>query len=247
MPRFFVRDDAIRLLPDGTREIVLTGADAAHVTKSLRMQCGDGLTVCDGARKEYRGTITSLGAEVTVAVDSVADAVTEPPYEAVLYQALVKGDKFDTVVQKAVECGAAAIVPVLTDRCTVRPDDKGIGNKLTRWRRIAAEAAGQCGRGIVPEVRELMTLREAVAEAGKADAPLFCFEGDGTLPLPAAIRGKDIRTVSLLIGPEGGFSEADVALARENGMIPVGLGRRILRTETASGFVLACLSYELEL
>lgn len=247
MPRFFVGSGAIRETPDGTREIVISGADAAHITKSLRMQCGDALTVCDGARKEYRGTIVSLGAEVTVRVDAASDAETEPPYEAVLYQALVKGDKFDTVVQKAVECGAAAIVPVLTDRCTVRPDERGIGNKLARWRRIAAEAAGQCGRGIVPEVREMMTLREAVREAGAADAPLFCFEGEGTVALPAALRGKQVSTVSILIGPEGGFSDDDVALARENGMIPIGLGRRILRTETASGFVLACISYELEL
>ncbi|MCQ2423978.1 MAG: 16S rRNA (uracil(1498)-N(3))-methyltransferase [Clostridia bacterium] len=247
MPRFFVTEEAIRTMPDGTAEITLTGADAAHVTKSLRMQRGDALTVCDGARREYRGTIVSLGDTVTVSVSSVSDATTEPPYEAVLYQALVKGDKFDTVVQKAVECGVTAIVPVLTDRCTVRPDEKGLGNKLVRWRRIAAEAAGQCGRGIIPEVREMLTLREAVAEAGRADAPLFCYEGDGTLPLPQALRRKDVRTVSLLIGPEGGFSESDVMLAKENGMIPVGLGRRILRTETASGFVLACLSYELEL
>lgn len=247
MPRFFVEAGAITPGDDGFSRVIIRGSDADHITRSLRMHPGDGLTVCDMSRREYTCEIESVGASVTAKVIEERPSPNEPPYTAVLYQALVKGDKFDTVVQKAVECGVSVIVPVLTERCTVRPDQKGIENKLTRWRRIAAEAAGQCGRGILPEVRDMITFSEAVREGGTADCPLFCYEGDGTKPLPAVLEREVPELVSLMIGPEGGFSAAEVKAAENAGMISVGLGRRILRTETASSFVLACLSYAYEL
>jgi len=247
MPRFFVQATAIVTGDDGVSRVTLVGSDADHITRSLRKHPGDTLTVCDMSRREYTCEIESVGSSVTAKVLSESPALSEPPYTAVLYQALVKGDKFDTVVQKAVECGVSVIVPVLTERCTVRRDKKGIENKLTRWRRIAVEAAGQCGRGILPEVRDMLTFSEAVREGGKAECPLFCYEGDGTKPLPALLKGETPRTVSLMIGPEGGFSASEVKAAEEAGMVAVGLGRRILRTETASSFVLACLSYAYEL
>ena len=247
MPRFFVEAAAITEGEDGVLRVHVAGSDADHITRSLRMHPGDSLTVCDMARREYSCEIESVGSLVTARVVSEKASLSEPPYIAVLYQALVKGDKFDTVVQKAVECGVSVIVPVLTERCTVRPDGKGIQNKLARWRRIAAEAAGQCGRGIMPEVRDMLTFSEAVKEGGKTDRPLFCYEGDGTKPLPEVLGSEVPGSVSLMIGPEGGFSAEEVKKAEEAGMTAVGLGRRILRTETASSFVLACLSYAYEL
>ena len=247
MPRFFVRKGQISETGDGGQTVTILGDDASHITRSLRMGPGDELTVCDMSRTEYRCRILSVGAAVTARVVSSMPSANEPPYQAVLYQALVKGDKFDTLLQKAVECGVGKVVPVLTERCTVRPEARGIDNKLVRWRRIAAEAAGQCGRGIMPEVTDMMTFAEAIREASKADLALFCYEGDGTVPLSELTNRECPSTVSLVIGPEGGFSLEEVAAARTAGMRPVGLGHRILRTETASTFVLSCLSYAWEL
>ncbi len=248
MPRFFVRASQIGLRDDGKKTVLIVGDDALHITKSLRMKEGEQVTVCDMARREYECSVVSVGEEVLLSVESERESDTEPPYKATLYQALVKGDKFDTVVQKAVECGAARIVPFISERCVVRLDKKDCEKKRLRWQRIAAEAAKQCGRGIIPEVSGLLTFSEAVSEAAEADIPLFCYEAEDGLTLRSAVEGAEKREcVSIVIGSEGGFSVAEAEKARAAGLLSVGLGKRILRTETASGFVLACISYALEL
>ena len=125
MPRFFVPNSAVGTRPDGTKTVMICGEDAMHITKSLRMKAGEKLEVCDMGRREYACIITEVGETVFADVTDEKDSDTEPPYTAVLYQALVKGDKFDTVVQKAVECGVTKIIPFITDRCVVRLDKKG--------------------------------------------------------------------------------------------------------------------------
>lgn len=248
MPRFFIPDSSVGTRPDGSKTVMICGEDALHITKSLRMKAGEIIEVCDMGRREYVCTITGTGETVFADVIREKQSDTEPPYTAVIYQALVKGDKFDTVVQKAVECGAARIVPFITDRCVVRLDKKGAAKKAERWQRIALEAAKQCGRSIIPQIGELMTFKEAVADAAKADIPLFCYEAEKGTTLPSALAdAPDSPTVSVIIGSEGGFSLKEAEYAAENGMKCVGLGKRILRTETASSFVLACLCYEFEL
>ncbi|MBE6587789.1 MAG: 16S rRNA (uracil(1498)-N(3))-methyltransferase [Ruminococcaceae bacterium] len=248
MPRFFVKASQIGVRDDGSKTVLIIGDDAAHITRSLRMKPGESVCVCDMARREYDCSVLSVGEEVLLSVLSERESDTEPPFFATLYQALVKGDKFDTVVQKAVECGASRIVPFISDRCVVRLTKKDCEKKRLRWQRIAAEAAKQCGRGIIPSVEPLLTFGEAVAEAAKADIPLLCYEGEEGVTLPGVLRErKDARTVSILIGSEGGFAASEADSAKEAGLISVGLGKRILRTETASGFALACISYELEL
>lgn len=248
MPRFFIEESQVGARSDGERTILIMGEDASHITRSLRMTEGEGITVCDPNGIEYDCEILSVGESVTALVKDEKMSVSEPPYKAVLYQALIKGDKFDTVVQKAVECGVSEIVPVLTDRSIVRLDKKDCVKKIIRWQRIADEAAKQCGRGKLVVVRDLMTFKEAVKEATECDVPLFCYEDERDSSLPRVLKERtDADTVSLVIGSEGGFSEKEVSLAKEAGMISVGLGRRILRTETASSFVLACLAYEYEL
>ena len=160
----------------------------------------------------------------------------------------MKGDKFDTVVQKAVECGVTKIIPFITDRCVVRLDKKGASKKAERWQRIALEAAKQCGRSIIPEIGELMTFKEAIADASNADIPLFCYEAERGYTLSSALAdAPEHPAISIVIGSEGGFSIAEAEYAEARGMKSVGLGKRILRTETASSFVLACISYEFEL
>ena len=246
MPRFFVTASQIGVRDDLTKTVLITGDDASHITRSLRMKEGERIVVCDMARTEYDCEIVSVGDTVTARVVAERASSSEPPYKATLYQALVKGDKFDTIVQKAVECGVCRIVPVLTDRCIVRLNKKECEKKVARWQRIADEAAKQCGRGALVSVSDMMTFKEAVADAAKSDVSLFCYEGENEVSLKTAISGEKPETVSFIVGPEGGFSAKEADAAADAGLKTVTLGRRILRTETAASFVLACLSYEYE-
>ena len=156
----------------------------------------------------------------------------------------------DVIVQKAVESGACAIVPFLSERCVSRPDEKSVEKKIARWQRIALEAAKQCGRGIIPAVRRPLTYAQMLEEASAASLPLFCYEGDGTASLREVLAAADTggtRSISLVIGSEGGFSGDEAAAAVQHGFHLCGLGRRILRCESASGFALACIAYAFEL
>ena len=278
MPRFFIEPSQIGTAGDGSRTVLVMGDDAAHITKSLRMKPGERVTVCDGDCGEYDCVVRKTGDTVTLDVCEERRSASKPPYRAVVYQALVKGDKFDTVIQKAAECGACRIVPFISERCVVRLTEKDAEKKRSRWQRIALEAAKQCGRGRVPEVAPLMDFSSAVREAAKSSIALFCYEDERGLGLPAALKSAGVtesigtadsakvtesvgtadsagalenaevpESISVMIGSEGGFSSAEAAEAAQCGMRSVSLGRRILRTETASSFVLACLSFAYEL
>ena len=248
MPRFFVSPGQIGIRDNGEKTVMISGDDAVHITKSLRMKPGESITVCDTDGVEYDCEIVSVGEVVIADVKDSRLSGGEPPYKAVLYQALIKGDKFDTVVQKAVESGVSVIYPVLTSRCVVRLDKKDCLKKISRWQRIADEAAKQCGRGSLVRIGELMTFREAVADAAAADVSLFCYEEESAVSLKGILsENGSPGTVSVMIGSEGGFSPEEASYAKDAGMKSVGLGNRILRTETSSSFVLACLSYEYEM
>lgn len=251
MPRFFVRQNQIE---DGI--VRLTGDDAHHIARSLRMAVGDCLTVCDMQGNQYECTVSGFeeDREVYARVVSVSKADTEPPCKIYLFQALSKGDKLDTVIQKSVECGVYCVTPFESERCVVRMKDGAEERKTERRRRIASEAAKQCGRGILPEVGDTLTYAQMLDRACECDVVLFCYEGDGTLPLGRVITERlhpkedgGYPSVAVVIGSEGGFSLSEVELAKQRGMHIVGLGKRILRTETAPIFVLSALSYAVEL
>lgn len=250
MPRFFIRGDQV----DGGTVTIL-GDDAHHISRSLRMAAGEHITVCDMQKNEYECVLTEFLPDcVRATVLSHTHSDTEPPYAVHLYQALPKGDKLDSIIQKAVECGVNEITTFESERCVVKVRDGGEEKKLERRQRIALEAAKQSGRGIVPTIHKTVSFEEAIRSAASSDLPLFCYEGDGTESLQSCIRtwknaNPDVAvpTVSIVIGSEGGFSVKESQKAREAGLHSIGLGKRILRTETASGFVLACLVYEFEL
>ncbi len=250
MPRFFVRKEQIE-----DDIVTLLGDDAHHVSRSLRMAAGERITVCDMQKFEYECELLEfLPDRVRAKILSAVPTDTEPPYQAHLYQALPKGDKLDSVIQKAVECGVSEITTFESERCITRVKAEAEDKKVERRCKIALEAAKQSGRGIVPNVHATVRFDEAIREAAQADIPLFCYEGDGTVPLASVLRSCRANlskgshpTVSIVIGSEGGFSRAEAERAIAAGMHPVGLGKRILRTETAAPFVLACLVYELEL
>ena len=246
MPRFFVTSSQI----EGDT-VTIQGEDAHHLSRALRAAVGDVITVCDMSRTEYECELTAfLSDRVLAKVVSTRPSDTEPPVRVTLYQALPKGDKLDTVIQKAVECGVCRIVPFESERCVVRMKADSEARKTERRQRIATEAAKQCGRGILPKVSATVSFDDMLVQAAAADAVFFCYEGDGTVPIgrllaqAAPAVGSEL---ALVIGSEGGFSVKEAQAAADEGFLMTGLGKRILRTETAPLFALACISCHCEL
>ena len=242
MPRFFVSKDQI----DGD-EIRLVGDDARHIARSLRMAVGDTLTVSDGEGVDYHCRLERIRDEecILTATESCPSSA-ESPISISLFMAYPKGDKLEVVIQKAVELGADRIVPFESERCIKRPKADKLDKQLARLSRIAEEAAKQCGRAKLPTVAAPMSYGEMLREATKADKAIFCYEAEDGLTLKGALSGE-MRSVSVIVGCEGGFSPDEAERAKEAGVISVSLGRRILRCETAPSFVLAALAYEFEL
>lgn len=241
MPRFFTQD----ITEAGG---CITGEDAKHIAKVLRMKVGDELTVCDTKGRDYDCMIEEIGAgELRLKVLSVAPSQSEPDVRVHLYQAMPKADKMETIIQKAVELGAASITPVMTRRCVSRPDAKSMDKKLVRYNRIALEAAKQCGRGVVPPVLPLLELPQALEQMQRTGCSILFYE-NATAPAKQVIAkaresGKELE-IAVLIGAEGGFDEDEVALAMEHGCHILSLGKRILRCETAPLAALTILMYE---
>ena len=158
-------------------------------------------------------------------------SLNEADVKVTLFQAVPKGDKLDTIVQKAVELGAVRVCPVITARCVSRPDKKSFEKKRERLNRIALEAAKQSGRGIIPEISPLMTFDEAVSELAKQDFPVICYECGGINFSEVGL--KSGSSIGVFIGSEGGFESGEVEKCTAAGAVAVGMGRRIMRCETA--------------
>jgi 16S rRNA (uracil1498-N3)-methyltransferase len=216
------------------------------------MAVGEEITVCDMQGNEYACKIASFDDDTEVIADvlSVRKSENEPRCFIRLFQALPKGDKFDTIIQKAVECGVGEIIPFQSERCVVKIKSDAEDKKQQRRQRISAEAAKQCGRSVIPSIASPIDFYDALKMAKNSDVCLFCYEGDGTEPLGRVLRGFENNmpeSISIFVGSEGGFSQKEAGAAKDAGMIMTGLGKRILRTETASGFVLACIVCATEL
>ncbi len=245
MYHFFVSPEQI-----GEKFIRITGGDVNHIRNVLRMQPGEQITVSGGEDgKEYRCEIAQIEEDcVTAKIMWVEESGAELPSQICLFQGLPKGDKMELIIQKAVELGAAQIVPMATKRAVVRLDAKKEEAKRKRWNAISESAAKQSKRGIVPEVTRVMTFAEAVEYAGQFDKRLIPYElAEGMEHTRELISGiAPGESVAIFIGPEGGFDDQEIALARAAGIQPVTLGRRILRTETAGMTVLSVLMFHLE-
>lgn len=231
-------------------QITITGSDVNHIKNVLRMRVGEALMICDGTGRSYTCQIEDFSAgEVLLSVLKAEKASTELSVRLKLYQGLPKKDKMELIIQKAVELGAVEIIPVMTKRCIVKlEDEKKEAKKLERWQAIAESAAKQSGRGIIPTVSRVLNFKEAVKQASAEGMTLIPYEmAEGMKPLKeAAEKAAEQSTISVFIGPEGGFEESEVEFAKENGVIPVSLGKRILRTETAGFTTLSILMYEIE-
>lgn len=244
MPRFFVNNPAECIIDD---TITILGEDARHISKSLRMKIGEKLDVSDFSGYIYSCEIKGFADDkVTLEILEKKLCESEPTVKVRLFQALPKGDKLDTVIQKCTELGAYDFTPVLTSRCISRPDEKSTKKKCERWQKISAEASKQCGRGIIPAVNQVLTFEKALAEMSKCTLALMCYECEDTFSIGKCITdnigklSKD-SSVAIFIGPEGGISPQEAEKAKNTGVITVGLGKRILRTETAPLFALSAV------
>ena len=244
MPRFFVKREDIS---EGVARIY--GDDAFHIARSLRMAEGDEVTLCDGGGKELFCRLTKIrDEECLLEVISEKESESEPPVNITLFMAYPKGDKLEVVIQKAVELGASRIVPFESSRCIKRPKAEKQEKQTARLRRIAEEAAKQCGRGRLPEVGAPISFEEMLCDASKSTLSLFCYEDEKGLGIKEALESSPLpETISVIVGSEGGFSPEEAEATKKYGIKSVTLGKRILRCETAPSFALSAISYRYEL
>lgn len=247
MYQFFVEPGQIDI---NNRRIIILGGDVNHIRNVLRMKAGQELSVSNGQDgREYRCGILALEEDrVICELRFVKEDKVELPSRFYLFQGLPKGDKMELIIQKAVELGVYQVIPVAAKRCVVKLDDKKAAARLARWQGIAEAAAKQSRRAIVPEVKQVLSFSQAVEYASGARLRLIPYElAEDMAKTRSLIDGLEPGDdVAVFIGPEGGFEESEIALAREKGIEPVTLGRRILRTETAGLTVLSWLAYRLE-
>lgn len=212
-------------------KIILDGESARHIAKSLRMRVGDVICVTDGGGDDYGCQIEEITKdEVVLKVCYKQACESEPSCRVTIYQGVPKSSKMEDIIQKCVELGVCKIVPTLTKRCVSRPDDKAAGKKNQRYQKIALEAAQQSGRGIVPKIENMKTLRQAIVE-DESDVKIVFYEGGGEKL--ADIVKPDTESVSVFIGPEGGFEQEEVEQIEASSGVRATLGKRILRTQTA--------------
>ncbi|MCX7710420.1 MAG: 16S rRNA (uracil(1498)-N(3))-methyltransferase [Clostridia bacterium] len=242
MPRFFVDKSNVR-----GDTIFITGEDVGHIKKVLRLRPGENIIICDGNGTDYLSEIQSIEQDKVIAgINAVEKNLSEPPIDIVLFQGLPKSDKMDFIIQKSVELGVNSIVPVSTERTVVKIDTKkDADHKVVRWQRIALEAAKQCNRGIVPKIEAPVTFEQALNAIKNFDISLIPYEKENQNKLNNTLQKQNLKRIAVFIGPEGGFSEKEIQRSKESGTIPVTLGPRILRTETAGIMVLSILMYAL--
>ena len=238
MVRFFVA-------PNEMKEdfMVLTGSNAEHA-KVLRLKNGEQLLVCDGRGKECLCTISDVSpGQISLVVNCQQESQTEAAVKVSIYVSFPKSDKLEHIVQKATELGASEIVAFPSARCVSRPDEKSLKKKIERWQKIAASAAEQSGRGIVPDVVVLSSFAAALERAVLADKAILFYENERSTTLHMELQDQVFSTVSLMTGPEGGYDSAEVQAAMDAGMSVCTLGKRILRCETAPLCALSAVMY----
>ncbi len=217
-------------------EYLLTGEDARHIGKSLRMREGEEISLVTPDKTLHICEIKEITADsVLVKVNSKEPCDTEPDVKVTLYQCLSKGEKMELVIQKAVELGVFRIVPVISSRCISRPDEKNLRKKEERWQKIALSAAQQSRRGIVPRVEKTVNFEEALEKAGKEGKGILFYElgGESLRKILENFTCEGEKNISVFVGSEGGFEEREASLAKEKDIVLATLGKRILRTETA--------------
>lgn len=243
MAKFFVDRQAIE-----NDYILIKGTDVNHIKNVLRLNTDKEILINDRQGNDYKCIISKIDTDVIYAkIEQVIKCETEPAVETVLFQSLIKGEKMEFVIQKSIEIGVTKIVPICTERCIVKIEsDKKMQNKLDRWNKIAESAAKQSKRGIIPEVGSPILFKEAIVSA-RDNLEISCipFENEHTHHIKTFLRSSSYQSIGVFIGPEGGFTQEEIIFARQENILPITLGRRILRSETAGLVVLANIMYEM--
>lgn len=250
MPRFFLSSEYLEEKALGIGDTIeISGNDAQHIVNSLRMRKGERAIICSTGGIEYESIFSFFeksGNEIKAyfEIEKITACENEPKCDITLYQGIPKGKKTDQIIQKCVEMGVSKIVFVYSDRSIPEyrsPNDEK--NKAERFNRIAFEAAKQCGRGKLIEVSFMMSLDEAIADMKKSDISFFLYEGEKDSSIKNILK-TDFSSASFFVGPEGGVSERECDILKQNGIMPYSLGKLILRTETAATALLAMVLYE---
>ncbi|PZD93954.1 16S rRNA (uracil(1498)-N(3))-methyltransferase [Paenibacillus sambharensis] len=248
MQRYFVAPEAFT-----DRQVTLAGDDARHIVRVMRMKEGDEVIVSDGAGREALAVLRRLAPDqVEAEVAEIRPVTGEPVWSVTIAQSLPKGDKMELVIQKGTEIGAVSFLPFESERMIVQYDAKKEGKRLERWRKIAKEAAEQAHRSMIPDVEPVCSWKQLIDRMSGYDAVLFCYERAGGsvtsglrgLLAGLAFPGGAKPRLLIVVGPEGGFTEREAEEAEAAGARLVGLGPRILRTETAAMVALTCVMYE---
>ncbi len=243
MRRFFTEPQNIR------GDVAEIFEDAKHIEKVLRMNCGDIILVFDGSGFEYTAELISIEKRVCRAkILKKEKSLSEPETKVTLFQGLPKSGKMELIVQKAVELGVTRIVPVIMDRCVTKiANREAAAEKTARWNKVSVEAAKQCGRGLVPEVLEPVEFNRAVEMMCELEVPIMPYEElghQGKVDLKSILtENESAFEFGVLVGPEGGFTKEEAEYAIENKIKAVGLGKRILRTETVSGAIIPVIMF----
>lgn len=244
MHHFFISSEAVK---DG--RITITGPDVNHIKNALRMRAGETLLITTSAEEDFRCRILSIEEKQVEAEILSREESRELPMRFYLFQGLPKGDKMEWIIQKAVELGVYQVIPVATKNTVVKLDAKREKAKLERWQAIAESAAKQSGRGRIPQVGKILGFQEALQWAASLDRAWIPYEKEEGMEATrrelAALSGE-VTSVGIFIGPEGGFDEEEIRQAREAGIQPISLGKRILRTETAGLAMLSLLMMKAE-
>lgn len=246
MQRFFIHPADI-----SGRIVRLTGENANHIARVLRMRPGESVVLCDGCKTDYIASLQNIGkTEVTAAIEQTMPSAGEPDFQVTLFQAMPKGTKMDSIIQKCTELGVSKIIPCNLSRCVVKLEgDADAKKKTMRWRSIAEAAAKQSQRGIIPVVEQPVSFDRALSMMKAHDFCFAAYELETQQDMRALLQrtaGRQVRSVAFLVGPEGGISDAEAELLCSNGIPTVHLGSRILRTETAPLLILSILMYEFD-
>ena len=240
MNRFFINADKVT----GSR-VEISGEDAGHILRVLRLGVDDSIELCDGAGMEYPATIVeSVKDRLTAKLGPGRPSEGEPSVKVTLYQGMPKSNKMDLIIQKCVELGIHSIVPLETARTiTNLSEPKKSEKKVARWQKIAEEAAKQSKRGIIPRIEAPMTYAQIIKSASHS-MKLIPWEGEREMGLKGSLDSAEDKTdIGIVIGPEGGFDDEEIALAKEYGWKSITLGPRILRTETAGMATLTAIMF----
>lgn len=244
MPKFFVSRSDIR-----SNKAKIYGSDVKHITKVLRLEENSILILCDGEGFDYVARMSEIEKDcITLDIVEKKKCNAEPELSVTLFQGIPKGSKFEYIIEKCTELGINAIVPVTTHRSVVRFDDgESKAKKVERFRRIASESVKQCARGAIPVVHDISSMEEAVRIAEELDLIIVAYEDEKITSLKKVLKEhKDVSSIGIFIGPEGGFEDSEIKFLKSKGAHSVTLGNRILRTETAGQAVLSAIMYEFD-